>query len=381
MAWAATSCSSNRKVLLHLFLDGGMDSASLLVPRNLQSYFDKRPNIRINSPLIVDAKYGIHPRLTNLHNMLMAGNAAVVNKVGYPGGTRSHEDSKNVYSRAVRNAGTDNTGWAGRFGDTYCRGNNNIASVFSFRGNVPDVTARQGFVATTAGSLSSFGYTNDTDSNDSTYRRIMSRNTRPLEAVTNNEALALQRAWDNIDASVDTIRAVNTAYTSPITYSNDSLSQRFRDAAKLIASNENPSIILLSQGGYDTHGSEPQALDSLFTNLNNAIGSFWADMLQMGRSNDVVVQIFTEFGRNTFENSGQGTDHGNGTIGITLGSNINGGIHGPDYTEADFATKRWLDSSVDFREMLYEAVGQHLGVDPEPIFPEAFSRSGINLIR
>lgn len=380
IAWAASSCSNNRKVLIHLFLDGGLDSASLLVPRNIQAYMDKRPNIRITNPIAIDANYGLHPALVNVASFVGQNRAAVINKVGYPNPDRSHEESRNIYSRAMRQAGTSNTGWAGRFGDTYCVGKNNVSSVFSFRGAVKDLQAQQ-FVATTAGSLSSYGYQNDgASTNDSRFRRMVMQTNRTIDPLANDQQIVVNNAWNVIDNAVATMGTVNSSYTSPVTYANDGLSQRFRDAAKLIKSQENPSIILLSQGGFDTHGDELTNLQTLFTNLDRALGSFMADLVNMGRDQDVMIQVFTEFGRNTFENSTRGTDHGHGTCALVLGSGLNGGVHGPLYEEADFASRQFLPNSVDFREILSEAIGEHLGVDPTPIFPEAFARTGISLI-
>ncbi|MCC6954377.1 MAG: DUF1501 domain-containing protein [Deltaproteobacteria bacterium] len=381
-AWAASSCTNNRKVLVHLFLDGGLDSASLLIPRNVNAYFDKRPNIGIANPIALNANFGLHPALVNVAGMINGGGGAVINKVGYPRPNRSHEESKLIYSRAIRSTGASiNTGWAGRFGDTYCVGKNNIASLFSFRGAVEDLRANQ-FVPTTSGSLQSYGYTNDNVSaNDSRFRRYAIRDNRILQPGQNDQQTLVNNSWGVIDNSVATIAQVNSSYTSPITYANDGLSQRFRDAAKLIKHPDaNPSVILLSQGGFDTHGDELTSLQNLFTNLDRAVGAFFNDLTNMGRAQDVQLHVYTEFGRNTFENSTEGTDHGHGTCALVLGGTVNAGVHGPAYEENDFANLEFLPSVVDFREILSESIAEHLGVDPTPIFPEAFTRVGLNLI-
>ncbi len=380
IAWAASSCTNNRKVLVHVFLDGGLDSPSLLVPRNIQSYFDKRPTIQITNPLVIDSRYGLNPALTNTASLLAQGKAAVINKIGYPQPTQSHEDSKNVYSRATRNSGLTNTGWAGRFGDLYCAGNSNVASVLSFRGQTKDISAQR-YVATTLNNLGQYNYTNDSDTNDSRFRRMVITGNRNYDVLPNSQAAAVNNSWGVVDNAVTTMQAVNTSYTSPIVYPNNGLAQRFRDAAKLIKSNENPSVILLSQGGYDTHGDELLNLTNNFTQLDGAIGAFMADLANMGRADDVLVTVFTEFGRNTYENSTNGTDHGEGTMALVYGNNVNGGVHGPEYAESDFASRRYLPGVVDFREILSSAIGTHLGVDPTPLFPEAFARAGLSVIR
>lgn len=378
VAYAASACTANSKILVHVFLDGGMDSASFLVPRNLQSYLDMRPNIAITDSLEITPALGLHPRLTSLHSLLLQGRAAVINKVGYPRPTRSHEDSKKVYERGLRNAGAVNTGWAGRFADTYCSGDN-LFSLVSFRGRAKDLDSTR-VVATTAGSLSSFGYNNDSDFNDSAYRRAVIRDLRAFPAApAGAHDASLRAAWDVVDNSVTTIQALNRSYTSPVVYANDSLSQRFRDAAKIIKSGENPSIILLAQGGYDTHGDSTDSLNSLFNSLNNAVGSFVADLENMGRQNDVMIEINTEFGRNTFENSTRGTDHGHGTVVTLIGPGLRAGVHGNGYVSEDFSALDFLPSEIDFREIRAQILARHLGVDPHPVLPEAFTPVGLAL--
>jgi uncharacterized protein (DUF1501 family) len=100
----------------------------------------------------------------------------------------------------------------------------------------------------------------------------------------------------------------------------------------------------------------------------------------MGRSQDVVILIESEFGRNSFENSNGGTDHGAGTVCTVIGSGVHGGIFGPHYTEYDFTNRPWFTGSVDFREIRWNVLSGHLQVDPAPILPESFVKSGIKVL-
>ncbi len=397
IAWAASSCVPSNKVLVHLFLEGGLDSPSLLVPLNSQPYIDLRPTIRITNPLAVDSRYGLHPSLVRIQGLMTSGRCAIINKVGYPKlpDSQSHEVGQAVYSRAMRLPGSNTTGWAGRFGDAYCGGNTNVASVFNFKGGAKDVSANN-FVATSAGALGGYSYSSDSVSlgqNDSRYRRMVISANRAIDPIGNDQQLLVNNSWKRVEQAVPIIQQVAALATNPdpaLAYGNDGLSNRFRDAARLIASNENPSIILLSQGGYDTHGdSDPTRqqnaqLSNILGALDRAIGAFWADLTRLGRENDVTLQVFTEFGRETKENNSAGTDHGFGTVALVFGSSgtINSGVFGPDYVDSDFTNKnRWLPAEVDFREVMWQGFARHMGVDPAPIFPETFAQAGLAIYK
>jgi uncharacterized protein (DUF1501 family) len=93
----------------------------------------------------------------------------------------------------------------------------------------------------------------------------------------------------------------------------------------------------------------------------------------------VVVSIRSEFGR-TFENASLGTDHGQGSLEILIGDDVEGGVHSPAYTESDF-TGSFLPVKFDFREVLEQILVRHLDVDPGPVLHESFNRIGLSLFR
>ncbi|RMG45438.1 MAG: twin-arginine translocation signal domain-containing protein, partial [Candidatus Dadabacteria bacterium] len=143
--------------LIHIFLSGGMDCASYLVPRGLSAYLDKRPTLGITNPLVLNSAFGLNPLMTNLHNLYQQGMVAFINKVGYPDATRSHEDSRRVYQQAMRIQGTDNRGWLGRFADIYVPRNQTF-SLLSFSGSVRDLQSAYVPAVTTQG-LDGYNYT------------------------------------------------------------------------------------------------------------------------------------------------------------------------------------------------------------------------------
>jgi uncharacterized protein (DUF1501 family) len=198
---------------------------------------------------------------------------------------------------------------------------------------------------------------------------------------TNNAANAaeLRTAWNVIDDSVVSIAEINASYQSSVVYQSDPLSKRFKDAAKLIQYGTDPGIIAIRQIGYDTHSGQANMLHTLFTELNNALASFLQDLQAMGRSEDVLILIESEFGRTTQENATQGCDHGHGSVQIVIGPAVQSGIHGAAYKEADFNNK-YLPGVIDFRELRAQVLERFLQVDPALVFPESFAKAGVQVI-
>lgn len=379
MAFGEGTCTTNRKTLVSIFLSGGPHGPSILVPRATQAYFDKHPNIGIQNSLMIDNNHGLHPSMTNLHNLFSQGKAVFMNGAGYPNHSRSHEDSTFLLGKGVISGNENTSGWAGRFAKTYC-GSNELFSLFSFRGNIEETLA-PGLTSPTASGLTTYGYSNDSQgtNNNRFIRQIVAEN-RLRAASANEHQQEMSKAWETSDSAVNTVAQINTGFVNNgITYPGG-IGTRLRDAAKLIVS---PLVstrhIFISQGGYDTHELQNNSLPNLLTNLDQSISAFWQDMVARGRDNDVVVLFYGEFGR-THENANQGTDHGTGLFMGMVGNNLRAGVASPAYTESDFTGQApWVPVKFDYREVIEQILVKHQNVDPGPIFPEAFNRIGLNL--
>ena len=61
---------------------------------------------------------------------------------------------------------------------------------------------------------------------------------------------------------------------------------------------------------FDTHVQQSDLHQRLLTYVSDAVYGFMRDMERIGRADDVIVMIFSEFGRRVPENTSLGTDHG-----------------------------------------------------------------------
>src|SRR6185436_12833370 len=96
--------------LVILYLSGGNDSLSMLVPYNDQSYYTRRPTLAVPAGRVLqigtDASQvalGLHPRLTGLKQIFDQGRLALIQRTGYDNQSRSHFQGTDIWSTADPN--------------------------------------------------------------------------------------------------------------------------------------------------------------------------------------------------------------------------------------------------------------------------------------
>lgn len=381
----AASCTtgpSSRKVLVSIFLSGGPDGKSILVPRVSTAYFDKHPTLAISNSLTLDSIHGLNPAMPKLYALYQQGKVALFNGMGYPNQSRSHEDSTTIMGRGIVNTNSSASGYAGRFANAFCS-SSEAFSIFSFRGNIPEIRGA-GFTAPTGSNLASFSYQSTGDTNNNNFLNLTSKANRNNSGLNTESFNSMYEAWQSGDASVGIVSQVAGAYTidPSITYPSTDIGGRLKDAAMLINATSLTPVrqIFISQGGFDTHENQATTLTTLAGRLDAALDVFWRDMIRLGRAQDVVIIAFGEFGR-TNENGTVGTDHGQGGFSFVLGNSVRGGVLSPAYQDSDFTntTKPWVPIKLDYREALEQIYARHMNADPSAIFPEAYNKIGVNL--
>ncbi len=85
------------------------------------------------------------------------------------------------------------------------------------------------------------------------------------------------------------------------------------------------------------------------------------DLERIGRADDVVVMIFSEFGRRVPENVNLGTDHGTANLMFAVGKSVKGGQYGkiPSLTTLDPGDN--LIHTTDFRRVYATMIDGWLG--------------------
>jgi uncharacterized protein (DUF1501 family) len=168
---------------------------------------------------------------------------------------------------------------------------------------------------------------------------------------------------------------------SAVTYPPTSLGATLRDCTALLAAEQGVRAISVSLGAFDTHSGQnlrPSPGDllgrhgHLLATVDAAVSAFVADLAGLGLGDQVVVLVFSEFGRRVPENPTGGTDHGLGSSMLVIGERVHGGVYG-DYPSLDaLVLEGNLAVHTDFRAVYATILARHLGLDPEPIVGGVF---------
>ena len=110
--------------LVVLYLSGGNDALSTLIPYNDPQYYARRPTIAVPASQVLQIgtdragrALGLHPRLTGLRSIFNAGRLALIQRTGYQNSSRSHFEGTDIWSTADPRL-PQGTGWLGRYLDT-----------------------------------------------------------------------------------------------------------------------------------------------------------------------------------------------------------------------------------------------------------------------
>src|SRR5262245_10761281 len=119
----ARAQGASRRSLVVLYLSGGNDALSTVVPYTDPFYYSRRPTIRVTegTTLQVGADsagrpLGLHPRLSGLKQIFDAGDLAIINRTGYPNSSRSHFLGTDIWNTGNPGAPVG-AGWLGRYLD------------------------------------------------------------------------------------------------------------------------------------------------------------------------------------------------------------------------------------------------------------------------
>src|SRR5207245_4109536 len=86
-------------------------------------------------------------------------------------------------------------------------------------------------------------------------------------------------------------------------------------------------VFYTAHNGFDTHGAQLAVHAQLWRDVSEAVAAFFADLRTHEAADDVIMLLWSEFGRRVRDN-GSGTDHGAGGIAFVVGDAVKGGVYG-----------------------------------------------------
>jgi uncharacterized protein (DUF1501 family) len=326
-----------RRNLVVLYLSGGNDALSTLIPYNDPQYYARRPTIAVPAGSVLQIgsdragiALGLHPRLTGLRTIFNAGRLAFIQRTGYANSSRSHFEGTDIWSSGDPRSPQGN-GWLGRYLDTlpspvdpltaWSTAGSIPRTLLSNHVGVPSIPSVQGYAFASPNTGPEVQFARDSAARISSHVPV----DQPHLAFVNASA---QAAF----ATLDRVAQVGS-YVPSVTYPNNGFAQALRTIAGAMVRGVGTKVFWVQTGGYDTHAAQnPNQANGSYTNLmatlNDGLFAFYNDLVNHGLLADTLVLQFSEFGRRITENGSQGTDHGAASVMMAMGGGVRGGIFG-----------------------------------------------------
>ena len=355
----------HEKTVVVLQLSGGNDALNTVIPYNDGQYYDNRPfvNIPQDQVLKLDDKLGLNPALAPIKSLWDEGKVALINGVGYPSPNRSHFRSMDVWHTAEsEEVGED--GWLGRAIRELDPQAENVLTGVNFGRGLPRALYAKGVPVASVGNLETYGLFPDIK--DEAARNLALEAFTQMYGGSGRDVIANFISQTGTDAlkGADILRVAPRQYSSSVEYADNPIADNMKSIAQVMTAGLGTRVYYTQHGSFDTHASELTSHAKLWQDVSGAVGDFMDDMKEHDMDKDVVVLLFSEFGRRIKDN-GAGTDHGSGGVAFVIGGDVNGGMYG-DFPslDDDKQLEGDLHFSNDFRNTYSTIAERWLGIDP-----------------
>jgi uncharacterized protein (DUF1501 family) len=345
---------SDYKALVCVFLYGGNDSWSMVVPRSAaeyDAYAVSRRNLAIARDDLLPiapvdgGDFGMHPSMAGLASLFESGRCAAVANVGpliqpltreqyvarsalIPPQLFSHNDQQTQW-HTLRGRMTSRTGWAGRVADTLAGQlfgqqlptNVSLSGTTVFQAGttaVPYVMGEGGPQA-----FKAFGSTSLQVARRNAFDRLLAEEQASLyerEFTAVHERAVSQAGV--VSAALASAPALTTQFPG-----NSSLATQLKTVARMIAVRQqlgmSRQIFFVTTGGFDTHSGQLEDQPGLLGNLSASLAAFHAATVELGVAGEVTTFTQSDFGRSLTSN-GNGSDHAWGGVQLVVGDSVKG---------------------------------------------------------
>ena len=378
-----------------LYLSGGNDALSMLVPYNDPFYYNRRPTLAVPAGQVLQigtdasrVSLGLHPRLTGLKQIFDQGRLALIQRTGYENQSRSHFLGTDIWSTADP-SNPQALGWVGRYLDSLpspldalvgWNTTSTLPHVLQARTAVPAIANPAGyaFASPNAGA--------EAAAERSAAIRIASH------VPVDRPELAF--VYGSTQAALGTLDRVATVaqYAPSVTYPNTGFGQALRAVAGAMNRGIGTRVFYVTTGGFDTHSGQAVnaangAYFNLMATLNDGLIAFYNDLKNQGMLEDTLVLSFSEFGRRISENGSQGTDHGSASVMLAMGGRVNGGLYGTAANLNTDPNNPTLENAAgdirfetDFRSVYARVIDNWLGGDSTRLLNGNFRQTTLTFV-
>src|ERR687887_1442627 len=371
--------STKDNVFVVLSLSGGNDGLNTVIPYTNGLYYDYRPNLGIPADQVVrlNNELGFHPTMAPLKTFWDEGKLAIFLGIGYPHPSYSHFRSMDIWHTCEPDqVGVD--GGLGRAIQEIDPKADNVLTGVNFGRGLPRALAKAGVPVASVGNLETYGLLTGIEGQD--------QRTQALEVFSRmyGPTIGTGYATEYIRATgtyalkgADILATAPGKYTSNVTYTNTSVGQYMKNIAQTHLAGFGTRVLYTTSpyNGFDTHATEAVNHAKLWTDVSDNVKTFFDDLRQHQASDNVLLFMFSEFGRRISDN-GSGTDHGAAGVAFAVGERVQGGLYGtyPSLKPSDQEEGGNLKYNMDFRSVYSTILEEWLGLNPAPIVGGEFEK-------
>jgi uncharacterized protein (DUF1501 family) len=388
-AGIAQAAGSTDPVLVNVFMEGGVDSLSVLAPINDSTYQSLRPNLSLkpsdypsSDPIEFrdDSSLFWHPSAKAFDDLNRADKLTVFPAIGYTDPDQSHFTSRHYWEVGELDP-NGRTGWLGRFLDIIGTDDNPLQGLSLDGFLSPSLATASVPVAAIDGpsydlwapgvwdEVEDLMFTAATSLGDAHYGGADSG----LGGAGKVEGQSM-RVREQLKPFAD-------GFEPPASYPDNYFASSLAAlAAMLQAGLPIRCVSVEAEGGYDTHDGEEDSLPGDLLGTTQALAAFQADLEARGLADRVITLVWSEFGRRPEEN-GSGTDHGAAGAAFLMGTKAKGQMIGefPGLTSLDEDDN--LMHTSDFRGVYCSLLEQWFGRDAAEVIPGASGFARPDLIK
>ncbi len=370
--------TSNKKdpVLVVLQLSGGNDYLNTVIPYTDPLYKDNRTTVGIPDEDIIriNDELGFHPSMKVMQEIFDRGELAVIHGVGYPDSPRSHFRSMDIWHTCEPDkVGTE--GWLGLAARDIDPRKENVVTTVSMGPSMFRAVSVPGVPVAAVDGLDSYGLLTGISSEEQRLK-ILDRFTQMYTPTIGSGAVMEFLGETGLEAmqGADILKVAPGMYSSTIEYADTPIARKLKDVARIHLADLGTRIFYCDYGSFDSHANQVPMHAGLWSDVSAAVGDFFADLKEHDAADNVVMIMFSEFGRRVRDN-GSGTDHGAAGAAFALGEPVKGGFYGEypsrrpeDLSQGDLAP------NLDFRGFYATVLEDWLGLDAKPIVKGEFEK-------
>ena len=364
-------------VLVVLQLSGGNDYLNTVIPYANPLYHDNRPKLGVpdDEVLKLDDEIGLHPTMGPLEEMYKEGDMAIIHGVGWGTATnRSHFRCMDIWHTAEPDFFATE-GWLGKATRQLDPDSENPVTTVNIGFGLPRALVADGVSVASVSDINAYGMLTSVEQEE--LRQEMLKRFAKMYAPALGTGPVMdylgQTGMDALNGA-DAIKTAPERYKSEVEYAGDPVATRLRDVAQVHLADLGTRVLYTELGGFDSHAAQATGHPKLWTQVSNAVSDFWEDLRAHDADENVVMLIFSEFGRRVKENGG-GTDHGAGGVAFVLGPGVTGGAYSeyPDI-RAEALWDGDLAATQDFRGLYVSLLEDWMQVDPQAVIDGRYEK-------